>query len=195
MSGDAPQIEPTAMETANVELALKQWEHYKRQAVPLEKRYMGMVRKMNSTGEYDRASGLAQAGVMEQYEPQIQKAKAAAVEAGLTPGSGAFLASMAGVRGKGAEALGQAGTGARIAQHDRYIAGLENILDIGRAQAATAQQGMMDAAQHQVDATKSRLQAQWESDQAMGQAVGAAAGMAARPLVDKSVYDYTRGKS
>lgn len=195
MSGSSPDIQPTAMEIANTQIALQQWQHYKNQAVPLENKYMGLVKRQNSPMQYGNAAGLAQGGVVEQYDPMLRKAAGEAFSNGVNPASGQFLAKAADMRAKGATAMGQAAAGAQQAQHDRYIGGLENILGIGRGQAGVAQAGLADAAQNQVEAAKARSQAQWDSDLQMGAAAGAAAGMAARPLVDKSVNDYTKSGS
>lgn len=188
MSG-APSIEITPAEFINTQIAKEQWGHYQKQAVPLEKKYMGMVNRQNDAAHYNQAAALAQGGVVEQYDPMLKRAAAQAMEQGVSPASGRALMGMADLRAQGAKAMGQAAAQSQTEQHNRYLGGLENILGIGRGQAGTAQAGMADAAQQSIDAAKSRFQTQWESDQALGSAIGTVGGAAARPFVNKSLKD------
>jgi hypothetical protein len=192
MSGGPGKIDVSPYELVNAQIANEQWNHYQNAIVPVENRYMKEVARMNTPGQFAKAADMAQSEVMRQYAPMLRDTSKNTLAAGAGPNSGRYLMQQAALRGAGAEAVGTAGFGAKQAQKDRYVSGLENILGMGNGQATMAQEGMADVAAQQVDRARQNAFAQWDAQNALGTAAGMAVGMGVRPWVDKAYTDYMK---
>jgi len=168
---------PYAMALANI--SADKWNNYKQTFVPVENQYMGRVDQLNGAEQYAQVGGLAQSGVMQQYQPMLDQAQAQLEQSGAAPGSGVFTQNMAKARTTGATAAAQATFGAQQGQQDAYRAGLESVVGIGNGQSALAQGSMANLAQQSVDAAKQQTALDWGSKAALVRGVGTAGGLLA----------------
>jgi hypothetical protein len=167
-------------EIALAEISSRKYDRYIKNNVPDEKKYMANVARMDTPGEYRKAAGLAVSSVRDQFDPMLRQQQRQSLAGGASPASGAYLMQQASLRGTGADAISQAGLGARMGQRERYLGNIQNIVGMGMNQSGQAQASMSGLAQTQAERAKANIQNKWENDAALAGAAGTAIGMGIR---------------
>lgn len=160
------------------QIAQDRWKRYKNTMIPVENQWIANTESLNSPLKSDEAAGLATSGVMKAASPMMDQQKSQMINAGVNPNSGAYIMGRADMGNKLADATGSADLNARMGQKNRYLQGLQNIVAIGNNQAGTAQQSLSDVANMARASSMNNIEYGALQNQAAGNAVGTAAGLA-----------------
>lgn len=176
--GGGGEVKETAEEREIARIATEQWNDYQTRFIPVENAYMDKARITDE--DTDFLQGEAAKAVQGEYSKAEQRLMTQFGLSGAAPGSGKFGAGMAALdAGRGAQlGLSVAQTGEQA--KDLHAEGLQSMIAMGRGQAHNAQLGLgQNAALAAGNAINNAANRQY-GRAATGQALGTAAGMAAR---------------
>lgn len=146
MGGGDNEIEETEEQKAQAEVAMNQWNDYLSRYRPFEDSFMEDVDRMNSDQQYNQVAGLAAVPVESQFSAAVSDTSRAMVSGGLNPNSGAFKSNLSKLdRAKSttkADSINQA----QVGQQNRYVGGIQTVVNMGQGQESEAVAGYGDLA-------------------------------------------------
>jgi hypothetical protein len=169
--GDAEQVKPTADMVEQQRINAELWNHYVTNYKPLMEKYSSNVTDPGiQTAEERKVAGQVNAEIMKNVSPS--KMSSNPVE---------NTKKLSGLAEAGAAVQVQGQGGAR----SRVLADVQNVIDIGRGKAVTAQAGLGDIAGQSIRSEISTRAIQEQEQAAIENAYGSAAGAVAAGLLRK----------
>lgn len=163
-------------QAALAEIAASQEQQYEQRTVPLIRETINTVRGMDSATNLDRAGGLAMGGAMATLDPQIAAGERSVRLAG---DGGRLPMAATALRTAAARGTAVAGFGARTGQKEAQLGGLGTMLGVTRGQSGPALAGLAQVAGSAQQLGEQQAEANFTNSTALGQGIGAAAGLAA----------------
>lgn len=178
MSGGGGYVEQSEGERMLADLADEQWDDYQARFIPLENAFIG--RMENVRNERPLATGRAAATVTQAFDPAYEDVGRTMIQRGAAPGSGAFTAGLADIAAAEGSARGKAVVAADRDTENRYYAGQQQIVNLGRGVATDANIGMRRMAGLGDATARADAQASMTESDAIHGAIGTVAGAAGR---------------
>lgn len=189
MSGKGKYVQQSEGERMLADLAEEQWQDYQTRFIPLENSFMD--RMENIRDERPLATGRAAATVSQSFDPAYTEVAGQKIVRGAAPGSGAFAGGLADVAVAEGKSRGRAVVAADRDTENRYYAGQQQIVNLGRGVATDANLGMRRMAGMGAATASAEAQASTIESNAWNEAAGTVAGAAGR----KGLEDGWFGKS
>ena len=155
-------------------IAREKWTLYQDEYVDLENQWMGKITKGNDAGEYAKAGGIGNLSTNSAYGRAMDQL----ISDGGNPSR--INANINHI----AESSHQDRVGnvarMQVGQQDRYIAGLQNIANVGQGKEASALDSMHDAADISARSARESARTNFSDQQSRGELVGFGIGAASR---------------
>ena len=171
------QLHESPWDQMMAQIGQERWNHYKKNIVPIENRYIENVKWMGTPEAADQTAGLAVSGVRSQADPLIQNAQEQMAVSGLNPNSGAYKMKVADMNNRVAAGVADADITARTGQKNEYLKGLEGVVAMGNNQAGESIANMSDVAGMARDRAITNADMNAKESMALGSGIGTAAGL------------------
>lgn len=176
--GGDNKIEETPQQRALARASMNRWNDYQQYYRPVENRFMEQVNDMNADGQYSQAANMASIPVEQQFSQAVTQNANQMIGAGINPNSGLFKAELDKLDRNKASVKADMMSQGQMAQQNRYIGGLQNVVAIGQGQATTAMDGMGSISSMSAQKASSEAGLRQQSINDNRGMIGAAAGMA-----------------
>ncbi len=138
--GGGVDIKDSEDQKAMAQIAKEKWQLYQSKFVPQENAWMADVASWNDADKYDQAAGKANAGTNSAYGHAMQQLLSQGGNTGrINAGINDLALGMANTRNENTNRM-------QISQQDQYVAGLQNIAQVGLGKETQALSTMSDAA-------------------------------------------------
>lgn len=176
--GGDNEIKPTAEEKELSKIAIERWNDYQSRLAPFENEYGRQVQR--TEGDFARSRGEAVTAGQQAFAPERQKAQRNLFQGGVRPGSGSHVMGMGNMSRDQAQVQGVGAGESHMATQASHLAGLQNMVNIGQGQAATAQAGLGRVAAGSAGDAAHRASISAQNRQSRRQLVGTLGGAGAR---------------
>lgn len=176
--GGGGEVSASPGEVAQAQLSQQQWEDYKDRFVPLETEFFGVVDDIKDSR--GKAMGAASADAESAYSDASDVVKTRALASGVNPNSGKFMATLGDLSLEKADARSKGVVNADAGTDARYLAGLDQIVGMGRGVARDASIGYGQMASIGANNARSDALADATKSAALYDAAGTVAGAAGR---------------
>lgn len=183
MSGGGDYVEESPGERALADLSEDQWEDYQDRFIPIEHAFMDRVDDIRD--ERPLAVGRGAATATQAYDDAYDTVNNQNMQRGAAPSSGAFMAGLDSVGMKEADTKGRMMVGADRETEERYYAGKQQVVNLGRGQSTQASLGMRRSAGLDAATARSDARAASTVTNAKWGATGTLAGVGTRMVGEK----------
>jgi hypothetical protein len=173
--GDSYKETPEQRELARI--AKEQWQHYTKEYVPQEMRYMEMVDNMDTTGARQNLAGKISTATADHYKSANAQAVQEMSARGINPVSGQYQHGVGDTYQEIAQSSGESQQQAQIEFGNRKIGHTQNVVNIGQGQGTSAVSGLNQIAQQSQQTAINDAQNDFKERQATQNMVGTAAGL------------------
>lgn len=187
MSGGGGYVEQSEGERQLADLADEQWADYQDRFIPLENAFMDRMEGIRD--QRPLATGRAAATVTQAFDPAYDEAGRTMIRRGAAPGSGAFAGGLADIAAAEGKSRGSAVVSADRDTENRYYAGQQQIVNLGRGVATDANIGMRRMAGLGDATARADAQASMTESEAIHGAIGTVAGAAGRKGLEDSWFN------
>lgn len=183
--GDAPEPKESESKLAMAEAAAYNIKRYGEVFVPIENQFIDeatssfdLAADGSQNKNYQDAIGQSVGRANEVYGEGIRDAQGLAMNRGLDPTSGAFMAESDALRGAQAKAMGELGTNAGNSVTTQGFQALENVSALGRGLETTAYDSMSVLAQNEQQALEGQADKDFARSSSIANVAGTAGGIA-----------------
>ena len=185
-AGDSDYVQESEAEKQMAELAGEQWDDYKERFVPLENEFMGTMDEIRN--ERPLATGRAANTVTQAYDSAYDTVSMNNTSRGADPSSGSSMMGLAEVGTREADDKAGAVVKADQSTENRYYAGQQQVVNMGRGVATEANLGMRTMAGLDAAEARSNAQASATETSARVGAFGTVTGAAGRAGLEKGWF-------
>lgn len=177
--GGSNEVKETSEQKALAKIAAERWNYAQQEFAPYQQKYMDKVEKINSQDQFNKVGGEVNQSYAHEFGKATDNLQTQMTAAGVDPSSGKFQTGLGDMTVNQGSATADGQNRADTTQSDRYVAGLENVVNMGQGKASSAEAGLGDVAALSGQKASRDAVAAFQNRQDNMDAVGTIGGMAA----------------